>query len=343
MQLNQNAALQVTGSIYSPIFYDYNDSGYYCDPASASNFQALNIGTGSGGNQRIAFSAGNDGSSYSAFRFSFAGSETQQIHIFGANWQGGGFPNNSAGAINLAGQNGVTFGSWPSPNAWVNTSGVFQANGDFRAPIFYDSNDTGYYVNPNGTSQFSTINANASCSFTASSYCIYAYGNGNTGSNAGVGLNVFSTGGNGAMMAFHRGGYYAVNMGLDSDNVFRIGGWSASANRWQLDMSGNGTYAGNVTAYSDERLKKDWASLPDDFLHRLAQVKSGTYTRIDSEERQVGVSAQDLQEFLEEAVMTDAEGMLSVNYGGAALASTVELAKYVTALEQRISQLEARL
>jgi hypothetical protein len=35
--------------------------------------------------------------------------------------------------------------------------------------------------------------------------------------------------------------------------------------------------------------------------------------------------------------------MLSVNYGGAALASAVELAKYVTALEQRISQLEARL
>ena len=40
-------------------------------------------------------------------------------------------------------------------------------------------------------------------------------------------------------MAFHRGGAYAVNMGLDSDNVLRIGGWSAPANLWQLDMSGN--------------------------------------------------------------------------------------------------------
>jgi hypothetical protein len=49
-------------------------------------------------------------------------------------------------------------------------------------------------------------------------------------------------------MSFHRGGYYAVNMGLDPDNVFRIGGWSASANRLQLDMSGNLNVAGVADA-----------------------------------------------------------------------------------------------
>lgn len=49
-------------------------------------------------------------------------------------------------------------------------------------------------------------------------------------------------------MSFHRGGYYAVNMGLDPDNVIRIGGWSAAANRWQLDMSGNETVAGFLRA-----------------------------------------------------------------------------------------------
>jgi hypothetical protein len=49
-------------------------------------------------------------------------------------------------------------------------------------------------------------------------------------------------------MAFHRAGYYAVNFGLDSDNVMRIGGWSAGANRWELDMSGNNTVAGSFRA-----------------------------------------------------------------------------------------------
>jgi hypothetical protein len=150
-------------------------------------------------------------------------------------------------------------------------------------------------------------------------------------------MSAYSTGGNGAIMAFHRSGQFAINFGLDSDNVMRIGGWSASANRWQLDTSGNMTAAGNVTAYSDERLKKDWADLPSDFIECLAKLKSGTYTR------QVGVSAQGLQKFLKEAIQSDNDGMLSVNYGGAALASSVELAKYVVALEQRITQLEEKL
>ena len=61
-------------------------------------------------------------------------------------------------------------------------------------------------------------------------------------------LQAFSNDGGAAFMSFHRSGAYAVNMGLDPDNVLRIGGWSASSNRWQLDMSGNQTLAGNLTA-----------------------------------------------------------------------------------------------
>jgi hypothetical protein len=63
-------------------------------------------------------------------------------------------------------------------------------------------------------------------------------------------LQAYATGGNSAFMSFHRAGSYAVNMGLDADNVLRIGGWSASANRLQLDMSGNLTVAASVNAPS---------------------------------------------------------------------------------------------
>jgi hypothetical protein len=49
-------------------------------------------------------------------------------------------------------------------------------------------------------------------------------------------------------MSFHKGGQYALNMGLDADNIFRIGGWSAAANRLQLEMNGNLTLAGDVRA-----------------------------------------------------------------------------------------------
>jgi len=74
------------------------------------------------------------------------------------------------------------------------------------------------------------------------------YGSGSVGGSSGVGPYVYtpSGSGTGAIMAFHRAGSYAINMGLDSDNVLRIGGWSDGANtyRLQLDASGNLTTRG---------------------------------------------------------------------------------------------------
>ena len=62
--------------------------------------------------------------------------------------------------------------------------------------------------------------------------------------------------------------------------------------------------AGNVTAYSDERLKTNWSAMPENFVERLAKVRVGTYDRIDGERiRQVGVSAQSLRPLLPEAVI----------------------------------------
>jgi hypothetical protein len=95
-----------------------------------------------------------------------------------------------------------------------------------------------------------------------------------TGASVGnASLQAYSTGGNGAVMSFHRGGSYAVNMGLDSDNVFRIGGWSAPANRLQMDMSGNLTMAGSVTATAFAGSGASLTSLP---APTSAQVGSAT-------------------------------------------------------------------
>jgi len=169
----------------------------------------------------------------------------------------------------------------------------------------------------------------------------YFRSNYNTASGSSAPLQAYSDNGSGAVMSFHRAGSYAVNMGLDSDNVFRLGGWSASANILQLDMSGNLTMLANVTAYSDERLKKDWAPVQEGFVAKLAKVKSGTYTRIDNEERQAGVGAQSLEPLLPETVLTSADGTLSVAYGNAAMVSAVELAKDNVELRARIEKLEA--
>lgn len=111
-------------------------------------------------------------------------------------------------------------------------------------------------------------------------------------------------------------------------------------NTMTLDVSGNLTAAANITAYSDERLKKDWSDLPSDFIERLAQVKHGTYTRIDNGQRQAGVGAQSLRPLLPEVILEGEH--LAVAYGNAAMVSAVELAKRVVRLEKLVASLGAK-
>lgn len=132
-----------------------------------------------------------------------------------------------------------------------------------------------------------------------------------------------------ATIAFRRG-----SGATDGSFAFRTSG----NDRATLDNSGNFTATGNITANSDERLKTDWADLGDDFIERLAEVKVGTFTRVDSGERQVGVSAQSLQPVVPEAVLKGEH--LSVAYGNAALAAAIALARGVVSLRRELNEMK---
>jgi hypothetical protein len=103
--------------------------------------------------------------------------------------------------------------------------------------------------------------------------------------------------------------------------------------------------SGNITAYSDERLKKNWRDMPDNFVERLSQVRVGRYERIDDGMQQVGVSAQSLQPLLPEAIQVSNDEIktLSVSYGNAALAAAVELAKELVMLKKELAEIKSRL
>lgn len=153
-----SGTFEVEGSVRTPIFYDSDNTGYYCNPNSTSKFNLLQINNGGTSNQRIEFYDTNT-SGYAALRFYFNSSEQSTMHVFGSTWSSSNWPSNSAGAINLSGYNGVTFGAWNSPGGWVYNSGQAQFQDSVRSPIFYDSNDTGYYINPNGQSKIRNNNA----------------------------------------------------------------------------------------------------------------------------------------------------------------------------------------
>lgn len=105
----------------------------------------------------------------------------------------------------------------------------------------------------------------------------------------------------------------------------------------QWDGSGNFTATGNVTAYSDERLKANFAPAYLS-LDQMAWLQAEEFTRTDTGLRQVGVRAQALRQIIPLAVQEDEGGMLSVDYGKAALVTVLNLAREVATLK---AQMEA--
>lgn len=121
------------------------------------------------------------------------------------------------------------------------------------------------------------------------------------------------------------------------------GGGLVTTNLLNSDASGNITAAGNITAFSDERLKRNWRELESDFIERLSDVKMGVFERIDTGDTQVGVSAQSLRYAMPEAVRTDPlTGYLTVAHGNAALAACVALAREVRELRRELNELRGR-
>jgi len=111
----------------------------------------------------------------------------------------------------------------------------------------------GYKLDVQGTSGSSIVSRGWSANNTQSSQIHFmATNNGGTGDT------------NVAGYTFHCAGSYATHMHLRADGFIGMGGWSATAWRWYVNM-GNGDMvaAGNVTAYSDPRLKEDIKKIDD--------------------------------------------------------------------------------
>ncbi|CAM0112743.1 long tail fiber protein distal subunit [Vibrio phage 6E35-1b] len=105
---------------------------------------------------------------------------------------------------------------------------------------------------------------------------------------------------------------------------------------------GDFTCSGNVTAYSDIRLKKNIEKI-DDALDKVTQLNGYTFDRADVDcDRQTGVIAQEVQAVLPEAVV-EGEDHLSVAYGnlsGLLIESIKELNEKVETLQSEVHELK---
>jgi hypothetical protein len=165
---------------------------------------------------------------------------------------------------------------------------------------------------------------------------------GRLGATDSAKLQAYSTGNNAAFMSFHKAGHFAINFGIDDDNVMRIGGWSAAANLFQMDMSGNLTMKGDVIAFSDERVKENIRTL-DSALEKTLKLRGVSYTRTDSNDKstKIGVIAQEILEVVPEVVSQDANGTYGVSYGnivGLLIEAIKEQQQQIDELKKRVGE-----
>lgn len=118
---------------------------------------------------------------------------------------------------------------------------------------------------------------------------------------------------------------YAIKLGVRSDGYFGLGGWSRAAWSWYSDPSGNMVAAGNVTAYSDPRLKENFQRVVDPF-GILNALDGGTFdwkhgiahTAVKAGKRDYGVLADQVEavmpEIVTQSIELDGETYRTVDY-----------------------------
>ena len=324
--------LQAANSLRAPIFYDNNNTGYYVDPASTSSVNIMSTSETYLGNS----SAYSFGTSKWAGTGGYPGySYTGGNHRFGFSSTGGYIDVYTDGyfycGIDPTGGNRRVL----NEDEWIGNK-HFGSGGAIYGTIFYDTNNSGYYLDPNSTSNLYAADFAGPSHFTSNS-------GGYSGSLSNPPLQAYSNSNNSAFFSFHKGGNYALNMGLDADNVLRIGGWSASSNRFQMDMSGNLTMAGDITAYSDARVKENVVTV-DKALEKVNALRGVYYNRTDSEDKRtkLGVIAQEILEVVPEVVSQDNDGMYNVSYGNLAglfIEAIKEQQTQIEELKQLVNQL----
>jgi hypothetical protein len=133
---------------------------------------------------------------------------------------------------------------------------------------------------------------------------------------------------------------YVLRGSTDATTWTQVNGqWPFTFNLANNDANCGGSFTavGNVTAYSDIRLKTDLAPIAD-AIEKVQSLTGYTYTRVDTGERHTGLIAQDVQNVLPEAVIDNGQN-LSLAYGN----MVGLLVEAIKAQQVQIDELKAKL
>jgi hypothetical protein len=223
---------------------------------------------------------------------------------------------------------------------YLYASSYLESGGAVYGTIFYDNNNRGYYMDPDGTSQLSSIYTNnwvrvqgdsgvysqdygghlrRPVNASHGTWEIFGYNkNGYAGMNVydpqGYNNNYMHESGNGGLYQQNGNGWiYYHSRGNACLGIMT----SSTSSSYKLYVGGSIYAEGDVVAYSDRRKKENIITV-NNALDTVNKLRGVYYNRIDdsSKKRQIGVIAQEIQEVLPE-VVTYAEDLdeYGVSYG----------------------------
>ena len=270
----------------APIFYDSNNTGYYTDPASTSNLSDLQltgagnkylyINPGNGWESMVRYNGGSGSSWYVGKRISTSLVGTADFHFYSE----------------AAGQT----------QAGIDTSGNMFARGSVRSPIFYDSNDTGYFADPASSSTFRQLRVAAQTQSAQYNYAAIEVREYNYG-----GVQVDATY-NYPRIGFHWGGRVASSIAMSSNGWINI--MNNPGTGYENLIAAQGLFTSEVTAYySDIRLKTRVGTI-DNAIEKVKAIETFKYVNNElansfgftDTDVHVGVSAQSVEAVLPEIV-----------------------------------------
>lgn len=291
-----NAGSEAYGSMRSPIFYDSNDTGYYTNPNGTSNLSEVYVAA-------------------ATVRIGRTHSEGGEVRFLNTAQNNGGYIQGWDSGIRTVDHN------WTTTTWSIDNAGNSSAVASHRAPIFYDSGNTGYYLDPASTNSLRTV--------------------GDWRADSAAWTGEFS-----GKIQYHSTNWYFQYSG---SALFRNSGGS---NIFTIDQSGNVVASGNVTAYSDVRLKENIVTI-DSALDKVLHLRGVYYNKIGNPDRRVGVIAQEIEIVLPEVVRSisdtnpstgETQYLLAVDYGnisGLLIEAIKEQDQQVTDLRTRVAQLES--
>jgi hypothetical protein len=340
----QNGRLEFINSAYSAIVASMGDDGAFTSASFVTGSFFNGAGTGLTGNA-LSLNSGTarqlegDATNWGNFRLNSV------ANMLG--WRNFGNGHVVFDASNALSPSGSAINSTNAAVAWTSSYPTLMGwNGSTTYGVRVDSARISNECSGNANTANSASNTSSflsvSGSFLAStsagtsfSSCIQVREPGLVNSSLGTSMQYSPR------LAWHWSAVVASSIAIEPSGRMQIANNPGTASE---DLLVKELYAtGNVTAFSDERLKTNWRSLSNDFIESLANLKHGIYDRIDLDgQTQIGVSAQSLQSFMPQAVMQENDEMktLSVVYGNAAMVSCVQLAKEVMSLRNRLSKLE---